>query len=84
MSSAIINLINVPCNVCGEEVSGLRFASHLERCINGGKRGGRKFYESLKDPVEPKPKIRKETVDPHPTSLIVRVKLRNGGKNIWY
>ena len=81
----------VSCPVCYETVAGQRFAPHLEKCLNGGKRGGLPskktstgtncnnsnnmgiglpYYSQIKK------------VDPYPNSLIVRVKLKDGGKEI--
>lgn len=57
-----------------------RFAPHLEKCMNGGKRGTRKYSEVFLDESYLKPMPKKQVeVDPCPNSLIVRVKLRNGG-----
>lgn len=76
----------VCCPICKEEVSGVRFAPHLEKCMNGGKRGGKKFSKAIDDytyslPMKTyKPRNIPEVIDPHPESLIIKVKLRNGGK----
>ena len=47
--------------------------------MNGGKRGTRKYSEIFLEDSYLKPHTKKQEVDPHPNSLIVRVKLRNGG-----
>ena len=68
--------------MCHELVAGTRFAVHLEKCMNGGKRGSRRFYESLIDDGYKgvvKPKIINGFIDPYPKSLIIKIKLRNGG-----
>ena len=81
----------VTCPVCYETVAGQRFAPHLEKCLNGGKRGGLPskkasgagcstnnmgiglpYYSQIKK------------VDPYPLSLIVRIRLKDGCKNIIY
>lgn len=73
---------NVTCNICGEHVAGSRFAQHLERCMNGGKRGGtRKNFDYLRDKVRVRPK--KEIVDPYPQSPIVRIKMKQGGMTLF-
>jgi hypothetical protein len=85
-SKAATNVIpNVCCAICKESVSGSRFAVHLEKCMNGGKRGSRRFYESLdyhttsyKAPKATNPPPNKNLPDPYPDSLIVRIKLKNG------
>lgn len=83
-TKAASNITNVPCVICKESVSGSRFAVHLEKCMNGGKRGSRRFYESLdyhttsyKAPKAPK-QSDKDLPDPYPDSLVVRIKLKNG------
>ena len=53
--------------------------------MNGGKRGSKRHYDYLHDEpsskVSLKPKVEvTELIDPHPKSLIVRIKLRNGGE----
>ena len=66
----------VSCPICYEQVSGLRFANHLEKCMRGGKRGARgsrPFTELSLPYISPKIKV-----DPHPLSLIIRVKMKNG------
>lgn len=70
---------NVSCPICEELVGASRFAYHLEKCMNGGKRGTRKHYDYLHDEVMERPKPKKEFVDPHPNSMIVKIKLKNGG-----
>jgi hypothetical protein len=75
----------VNCPICNELVAGRRFAPHLEKCMNGGKRGSKRHYDYLHDEpsskVSLKPKVEVvEQVDPHPKSLVVRIKLRNGGE----
>lgn len=88
-SKASSNAIpNVTCAICKESVSGSRFAVHLEKCMNGGKRGSRRFYESLDyhststhkpTTTTHKPKQLKPPIgDPNPGSLVVRIKLKNG------
>lgn len=68
----------VVCNICGKDVAGSRFAVHLERCMNGGKRSNRRHYEVLGgDDLR---KAKKEIVDPFPQSMVVRVKVRAGGR----
>jgi len=74
----------VNCPICHELVSGKRFAPHLERCMNGGKRGAKRNYDYLHDePAPAKPAVKAKPIetdqDPHPNSLIVRLKLKNGG-----
>jgi hypothetical protein len=74
----------VNCPICSELVAGRRFAPHLERCMNGGKRGVKRHYDYLHDEGTAKPPKAKsgdalELLDPLPTSLIVRIKLKNGG-----
>ncbi len=73
---------NVTCPICNELVAGTRFAPHLEKCMNGGKRGSRKFNDALfEDSSGRAPKAAKVVeVDPYPTSLIVRIRLKNGGQ----
>lgn len=82
-SSASNGTVNCP--ICSELVSGKRFAPHLEKCMNGGKRGSKRHYDYLhedsgsKTQLKPKAAEVLEQQDPLPNSLIVRVKLRNGG-----
>jgi hypothetical protein len=59
--------------------------------MNGGKRGARRHYDYLHDvpstglPYYSKPRVKKEVVDPHPDSLIVKIKVKSGSKsNIRY
>ncbi|RYH29040.1 hypothetical protein EON65_09885 [archaeon] len=68
----------VSCNVCGKDIVGSRFAPHLERCMNGGSRTTTGGFDLLPDTV--KEKVKKEPVDPHPTSMVIRIKMRNGGR----
>ena len=81
---------NVPaplafCPICRESVGASRFAPHLEKCMRGGKRSAKVatttevstlFSDGLLLPVE-KPNIQLE--DPYPNSLVVRIRVRNGG-----
>ncbi|KAJ1431503.1 hypothetical protein B484DRAFT_448327 [Ochromonadaceae sp. CCMP2298] len=69
----------VSCPVCAENVSGLRFAPHLEKCLNGGKRGSKRHYDCLQDEGMGKSlkKVHKN-MDPFPNSLIVRFKMKGG------
>lgn len=72
----------ISCNICGEQVAGSRYAPHLERCMNGGKRGSRRYFDSLQDTKSLKvsmSKVKKEA-DPYPESTIVRIKLKDGGE----
>lgn len=75
----------VNCPICNELVSGKRFAPHLEKCMNGGKRGSKRHYDYLheetgsKTQLKPKSTEIVEQLDPYPRSLVVRLKLRNGG-----
>jgi len=75
---------SVKCPMCYETIGGQRFAPHLEKCMKGGKRGGRKdkYYSSLSLPYyninAAKPKPPMTLVDPHPQSLVVRIRLKNG------
>lgn len=84
-STAALASKTVVCQLCKEVVAGVRYAPHLERCMNGGKRGARKHYDFLHDntsqslPYYSKPKPKKEFVDPHPDSLVVRIRFKNGG-----
>ena len=80
----------VNCPICSEIVSGRRFAPHLEKCMNGGKRGSKKHYDYIHDDaltskalVKPKSSESLEAQDAYPKSLIVRIKLKNGG-NLTY
>ena len=77
-SASVASNKSVTCNICSESVAGTRFAQHLERCMNGGKRGVRKNFDFLRDKV--KVRVKKEVVDPDPRSPIVRIKLKNGCK----
>jgi len=66
------------CSVCFEKVSGIRFAPHLEKCLNGGKRGGYKSYVPMSLPNYKVPKVVVEHLDPYPNSLIIKIKMKNG------
>ncbi len=72
------------CPMCNEQVAGTRFAPHLEKCMNGGKRGSRKYNDALFDDsmyrLPTKPRVA-EIPDPYPSSLIVKVRLKQGGEN---
>ena len=79
----------VSCPVCYETVAGQRFAPHLEKCLNGGKRGGLPSKKSSTGTncnssnnmgigLPYYSQVKK--IDPYPNSLIVRVKLKDGGK----
>lgn len=78
----------VICQLCKESVAGVRYAPHLERCMNGGKRGARRHYDYLHDTsaglpyYNSKPKVKKEFVDPHPESLVLRFRVKNGGMSL--
>lgn len=80
-SSSGTNSRFVSCNVCGKDIAGGRFAPHLERCMNGGSRTTTGGFDLLPDTVREKPK--KEHIDPHPTSMVIRIKMRNGGKSFF-
>jgi hypothetical protein len=67
----------VACNICGKEIAGSRYAPHLERCMNGGKRGAKR-YDFLTDDLRAKTK--KDFVDPCPQSMVVKIKFRQGGE----
>ena len=72
--------------------SGLRFAPHLEKCLRGGKRGSKLSSSSSSSsyalsyanslPYIPRnvSKPKKTFIDPYPDSLIIKIKLKNGGK----
>lgn len=68
----------VQCPLCLEHVAGTRFAPHLEKCMNGGKRGsiGTRKPDLYGDEVHTK--VKTVFMDPYPNSPIVRIKLRNG------
>lgn len=74
-----VNNKNIVCPVCNELVAAVRFAYHLEKDMNGGKRGTRKHYDYLRDETYERPRPKKEHVDPNPNSMIVKIRLRNGG-----
>jgi hypothetical protein len=59
-------------------VSGNRFAPHLEKCLNGGKRAAKTTTSFTAPP--PEKKVKMPPVDPHPQSLVIRIKLKNQGK----
>eukprot|EP01039_Chlorochromonas_danica_P002204 gene2204-2407_t len=65
----------ISCNVCGKDIAGSRYAPHLERCLQGGKRAVRRPSDLF---PEEQRKIKKEVVDPFPNSPVVRIKLRAG------
>jgi len=75
--------IVVSCPVCKEAVAGQRFAPHLEKCLNGGKRGGLGNKKSSSFSALgiglPYYNVTKK-VDHYPQSLVVRVKLKDGGE----
>ena len=78
----------VTCPVCYETVAGQRFAPHLEKCLNGGKRGGGPSKKAslpsscttnnlgIGLPYYTAPK----KIDPYPLSLVIRIRLKDGGK----
>ena len=81
----------VNCPICNEIVSGRRFAPHLEKCMNGGKRGSKRHYDYLHDDVfggglgnkslsKAKSMDSLELQDSFPHSLVVKIKLKNGGE----
>lgn len=72
----------ISCNICGEQVAGSRYAPHLERCMNGGKRGSRRYFDSLQDskPSSKLSKTKKDSGDPFPESFVVSIKLKDGSK----
>lgn len=75
--------LTVSCPVCFEPVAGARFAPHLEKCMNGGKRvERRKASHALLDDNKIPSKQKVEAVDMHPSSLIIRIKLQNGGTSM--
>lgn len=70
--------MTVQCPLCLASISGSRFAPHLEKCMNGGKRGSlsNRKHDSL-DVVH----VKKDKVvftDPFPESTVIRIKMRNG------
>lgn len=67
----------ISCPHCKQEIGGSRFATHLEKCMTGGKRGSRKHYDALDDQFFFQGRASK--IDPHPDSLIVKIKMRKGG-----
>ena len=69
----------VSCPRCSQAIGGGRFATHLEKCMTGGKRGSRKHYDALGDDFFFHGRTTKEKVDPHPESLVIKIKLRKGG-----
>lgn len=70
----------VCCPRCSHAIGGSRFATHLEKCMIGGKRGSRKHYDALDDNFFFHGRGSKVKADPHPDSLIIKIKLRKGGK----
>jgi len=68
----------VICPQCTQVVGGHRFAMHLEKCMNGGNRSLKKHYDSLDDGFFLQNR-KNSKLDPFPDSLIVKIKLRNGG-----
>ena len=68
------------CPLCLEQVSGTRFAPHLEKCMNGGKRTslGIRKYDGLYGDDWHTRREKMVFTDPYPNSAIVRVKLKNG------
>lgn len=75
--------MTVTCPVCKENVVGQRFAPHLEKCLNGGKRGGlvgnkksASSYGSLGIGLPYYNVVKK--VDQYPQSLVVRIRLKDG------
>jgi hypothetical protein len=73
------NIPVVACPFCQMPVSGNRFAPHLEKCLNGGKRAARST-SSYEAPPPLEKKVKPAPVDPYPQSLIIRIKLKNNGK----
>lgn len=81
----------VKCPVCTEAVGGSRFAPHLEKCLKGKMRRVQKLKRPGEEPspalskrfdfpsIPTKPRVIKEIVDPHPQSLIIRIKMKDGG-----
>jgi hypothetical protein len=81
------------CPVCLELVGGLRFAPHLEKCMNGGKRGGisrrKPMNPAIIDPLlhenqtTSSTKVSRKRIVENATSshgsLIVRIKMENNG-----
>ena len=74
----------VCCPRCSHAIGGSRFATHLEKCMIGGKRGSRKHYDALDDNFFFHGRGSKGKTDPHPDSLIIKLKLRKGGKENTY
>jgi hypothetical protein len=71
----------VQCPLCLESVAGTRFAPHLEKCMNGGKRTSlttRKYDGLYGDDWHTGSKAKAVFCDPFPNSAIVRVKLKQG------
>lgn len=68
------------CPVCSQPVAGSRFASHLERCLSGGRAKGVISYRqaALDKDTTTKPKKRFHT-DPLPKSRIVRIRVNVTG-----
>jgi hypothetical protein len=76
------------CPVCYQPVAGSRFASHLERCLNGGGRVTNKGLSSHGSGSGTSNlglglgKSKGPFVDPHPTSSIVRIRVNTTGPTI--
>ena len=70
--------MTVQCPLCLAVISGTRFAPHLEKCMNGGKRGSlsKGKFDSLDVSHVKKDKV--VFSDPFPDSTIIRIKMRNG------
>ena len=71
----------VQCPICLESVAGTRFAPHLEKCMNGGKRQSlatRKYDGLYGDDWHTSKATKPVFTDPYPNSAIVRVKLKSG------
>ena len=94
-SSSSSSANNVNCPICSELVSGKRFAPHLEKCMNGGKRGSKRHYDYLHDDAssnhansktvnKQKSNESQDQQDAHPLSLVVRIRMKNGGKHHKY
>ena len=96
MVGSYISVVAVPtkqlqtvlCPVCLADVSGQRFAPHLGKCMKGGKRPIKvastatlpvSVPSSSDNIVLTKPSA-SSNVDPYPESLVIRIKLKNGGK----
>lgn len=76
----------VSCPVCRENVSGQRFALHLEKCLNGGKRAAARRKPGTLQIIDPPTALTAPSNSRRQNSygsLIVRVKLKNGGKYMY-